>query len=78
MSIGANLIEGKGASSRKDFLNFHHIALKSANETAYWLALLKDGLDISDPELELLRNETVELTKILGASVVTLKTNQKF
>ena len=36
-SIGANIIEGKSGSSRKDWRNFFIIALKSANETKYWL-----------------------------------------
>ena len=31
-SIGANIIEGKSGSSRKDWKNFFTIALKSANE----------------------------------------------
>ncbi len=39
-SIGANIIEAQSASSRKDFANFYHFALKSANETKYWLMLL--------------------------------------
>ncbi len=31
-SIGANVVEGKSSSSRKDYLHFFEIALKSANE----------------------------------------------
>jgi four helix bundle protein len=34
-SIGVNIIEAISASSRKDFLRFYEIALKSANETKY-------------------------------------------
>jgi len=34
-SIGANIVEARGASSKKDFTNFFHHALKSANETIY-------------------------------------------
>ncbi|MES2417364.1 MAG: four helix bundle protein [Bacteroidota bacterium] len=34
-SIGANVVEGKAGSSRKDFKNVYNIALKSANETKY-------------------------------------------
>ncbi len=40
-SIGANLIEAQAASSRRDFTNCYSIALKSANETKYWLSLLE-------------------------------------
>ena len=42
-SIGANIIEAQAASSQKDFKNFLNHALKSANETKYWLALLRDS-----------------------------------
>lgn len=43
MSIGANIIEAQASSSKKDFINFLHHALKSANETKYWLGLLRDS-----------------------------------
>ena len=34
-SIGANVVEAKSASSKRDFIKFYEIALKSANETKY-------------------------------------------
>jgi four helix bundle protein len=34
-SIGANVVEGRAGSSKKDWKNFYVIALKSANETKY-------------------------------------------
>lgn len=40
-SIGANVMEAKGASSKKDYANFFAHALKSANETKYWLTILE-------------------------------------
>src|SRR5689334_1608116 len=40
-SIGANPVEGFSGSSRNDFVKFYTIALKSANETKYWLSLIK-------------------------------------
>lgn len=36
-SIVANYIEAKASSSKKDFLNYFNIALKSSNETLFWL-----------------------------------------
>jgi len=72
-SIGANVIEAQAATSRKDFANFYNHALKSANETKYWLCLLRDAGNINLPELETLLREAVELSKILGASILTLK-----
>lgn len=41
-SIGANIIEAQAASSKRDFINFLNHALKSGNETKFWLALAKD------------------------------------
>jgi four helix bundle protein len=43
MSIGANLIKARALSSRLEFKKFYEIALKSANETKYWLGLLRDA-----------------------------------
>jgi four helix bundle protein len=72
-SIGANIIEAQAASSKKDFINFLNHALKSANETKFWLALAKDLDSELIAEINKLLNETEELTKILGSSITTLK-----
>ena len=40
-SIGANIIEAQASSSKKDFVNFYHHSLKSANESKFWFGLLK-------------------------------------
>lgn len=42
-SIGANIIEAQASSSKRDFVNFFHHSLKSANETKFWLCLLRDS-----------------------------------
>lgn len=42
-SIGANVHEGVASESKKDFIHKLNIALKEANETSYWLNLLKDS-----------------------------------
>ena len=72
-SIGANIIEGKSASSKKDFIRFYEIALKSANETKYWLGLMRDALDADKGEIGKLMKEADELAKILAASLITMK-----
>ena len=56
-SIGANIVEAQAASSRKDFANFFSYALKSANETVYWLCLLRDAKKINDDKVQFLLNE---------------------
>lgn len=72
-SIGANLVESKGAGSRKEFAQFFTYSLRSANETLYWLGLLRDAKMIKSPELASLLLEGQELAKIVGASLVTMK-----
>ncbi len=72
-SIGANIIEAQAASSKKDFINFLNHALKSANETKFWLALSKDILPSSIQKIENLIKETNELANILGSSIIKLK-----
>jgi len=72
-SIGANVIEAKSSVSKREFINFYQIALKSANETKYWLALIRDSKS-GDPKLaEQLLREAGELSKILASSILTLK-----
>lgn len=77
-SIGANIVEAKGASSKRDFTNFFSHSLKSANESLYWLGLLRDAKKIKSARLEYLLNETKELANILGSSILTLKGKNKF
>lgn len=72
-SIGANMIEGQAGSSKKDFVKYYEIALKSANETRYWLSLLKDCYPEGRSVSEKLLNEATEISNMLGASVLTLK-----
>lgn len=76
-SIGANIIEAQAASSKKDFINFLNYALKSANETKFWLALARDLDKELIPEINKLLKETEELAKILGSSISTLKGKNK-
>jgi four helix bundle protein len=76
-SIGANIVEAKAASSRKDFIKFYEISLKSANESKYWLGLLRDATKVKSPEIAKLLDEVDQVSKMLGASILTLK-NKKF
>ena len=77
-SVGANIIEAQAASSKKDFIKFFQIALKSANETKYWLSLLKEATAADKKEVSILLNEVDELAKMLGASLITMKGKRQF
>lgn len=76
VSIGANVVEATNSSTRLEFKKYYEIALKSGNETKYWLCMLRDGFDINDEEIKLLLKEGDEICKILAASVLSLKKNE--
>lgn len=76
-SIGANLIEAKAAHSKRDFIKFYEISLKSANESKYWLCLIRDGLKINKEMLNELLRETDEISKIIATIVIKLKKGVK-
>jgi four helix bundle protein len=73
-SIGANIIEAKASNSKKDFARYFDIALKSANETKYWLCLLRDTNEAIDrTKIEEIIGETVEVSNILASSLLTMR-----
>jgi len=51
---------------------FNH-ALKSANETKFWLGLLRDSGKADKEATNELLEETNEIAKILAASIITMK-----
>ncbi|HVX28686.1 MAG TPA: four helix bundle protein [Parafilimonas sp.] len=72
-SIGANLVEAKAGATKKDFLNFYVIALKSANETKYWLCLIRDSIESDKNKLAELLQEADELSKIIASIIISVK-----
>lgn len=72
-SILANYIEAIAASSKKDFINFFHHSLKSANESKVWIALLKETNPDFKEELSSFLNELTEISNIIAKSLITLK-----
>ena len=72
-SIGANTRESRNAQSRMDFLNKLNIALKEADETAYWLDLLHKTDYIDDKQYESIDADCTELIKLLTSIIKSLK-----
>lgn len=75
-SIGANYFEAEAASSKKDFQNYFHISLKSANESKFWLGVFLDSNFLPKNlifEAKNLLEETKEIANILAASLITMK-----
>lgn len=75
ISIGALVREAEFAQSKLDFINKMSIALKEANETMYWIDLLKETNYINLEMYNSLILDCEEILKILIASVKTAKSN---
>ena len=73
-SIGANIRESYNAQSKADFINKLHIALKEADETAYWLELVVESEIIDNQQFDSLYNDLKEIIALLTASIKTAKT----
>ena len=72
-SILSNYVEAQAGSSKRDFTNFIHISLKSANESKVWLALLRDSGRAKAADANRLLGELTEIANILASSLLTLK-----
>ena len=72
-AIGALIREAEFGQSKADFANKMSIALKEANETDYWLNLLKDTGYLNEKMFESISTDCVELIKILVVTVKTAK-----
>lgn len=72
-AIGALISEAKFGQSKADFISKMNIALKEANETDYWLSLLKDSGYINEKQYKSLNKEINELISMLVSTVKTLK-----
>jgi four helix bundle protein len=72
-AIGALVREAEFGQSKPDFTSKMSIALKEANETDYWLSLLKDTEFISEKEYMSLQGDCKELIAMLVSTVKTSK-----
>ncbi len=72
-AVGALLKEAEHAQSKPDFLSKVNIALKEANETVYWLMLLRDTDYISLKEFDSINADVEEVLKLLISIVKTTK-----
>lgn len=75
-SIGANIVEAQHAASRKEFIRYLHIALRSSRETEYWLKLCERVQLTEQKKITLVLQENHEISKILAAIILSTKTKQ--
>ena len=64
-SIGANVEESIGGSSKKDFKVKLKIAYKEGRESMYWLKLLKETNYINETEFKSISEDCDELLRLL-------------
>jgi len=76
-SVGAIVREAEQAESRKDFLHKLNIGLKEINECNYWLDLLFVTEYVNKRMYDSIKKDSIELLKILIASVKTTKARNK-
>jgi four helix bundle protein len=74
-AIGANVEEALAGISRADFIAKMSIASKEARETHYWLRLLRDSKIVPESRVLPLKDECLELIRILTAIVKTSQTS---
>lgn len=75
-SVGANIHEANYASSKADFINKFHIALKECAETEYWIEMLVGSNCISEDLSRELLQECGVVRRMLVKSINTAKSNQ--
>lgn len=76
-SVGANYRAACNAVTRPIFLHKLSIVLEEADETVYWLELIRDAGLINPDKLTDLIDEADQLLKIMSASLKTVRTARK-
>jgi len=74
-SVGANVSEALYGQSSKDFISKLSIARKEANETKYWVQLLKMSAMMNEIEADQLLEKCEELLRMLTAIILTTRSN---
>ena len=72
-SIAANVTEAEHPQSDADYLSKINIALKEANETKFWLRLLKECGYIHEDRYMTLKNDCEQIIRILVTIVSRVK-----
>jgi four helix bundle protein len=69
MSIPANIVEGCGQQTTRQFVRFLQISLGSTSELEYHLLVARDTALISKSEFDSLKSQMVEIRRMLYALV---------
>jgi four helix bundle protein len=77
-SVGANYRSACKAKSTADFINKLKIVEEEADESEYWLSLMKDSKKFKLRNVNTLLKEAGELNRIFSASARTARANKNF
>lgn len=72
-SVGANVKEGKASSSRRELKRYYEIALRSADETEYWLDVIKRAYELNNEQFEILNSELKQIMNVIARIIINLK-----
>ena len=75
-SVGANYRATVRAKSNADFIYKIEVVLEEADESHYWLEVVKEAEIKTGPEVERLIDEANQLTAIFAATDKTVKSNK--
>jgi four helix bundle protein len=75
--VGANYRATKRAKSKADFIYKIEIVLEEADESHYWLEIIKEAGLITNEQIDWLLREANELTAIFAAANKTAKKNKE-
>lgn len=70
-SVGANVREAQHAESRPDFIHKMKLAAKEAEESLYWIEIMKRGFDV--PGLDELEGQAIVIQKVLSKIIGTTR-----
>ena len=72
-SVSANCAEAEEPESRKDFIHKMKVAMKELAESRSWLRIIAASGYLDKKRLDPLIDESLELTRMMGASVATAR-----
>jgi len=77
-SMGANVFEARSSSSKRDYIKFFEISLKSANETIYWLIIVAVSVEEFKNRADKLKREAEEIARIIASGIITMKGKRNY
>ncbi len=72
-SVGANVHEAQAGQSKRDFIARMSVAHKEAEETAYWLRLVRESGLVTSSRLASLEDEAQQIARVIASILLSAK-----